>query len=540
MSKVYTFQSSYSHNGETWYRFNDSSGNSTELNTEQLSAMKKEGHIFNGISSPVPISANLHGCQIYTGQALLDYAVQWSKGKNNRYAVAKIVSNLENYVVGKVCVVKGIRRTGKTTALLQAVIALTQSGISPDNISYMVITEDANTESVIQYMEECGSEYVFVDEVTRLPNLLNKLKRVSDIIAVPKKIVLAGTDSYVWPLAVTDVLYGRTIPIDLTFFSLEEYCSVFPDRVKNLSGDEIVSQFRVSGGVLDHGEYAGIEQAWISLQSALVENIQNTLYRNKEHPSIRKAADVLYGIPKETVAEAIVCAVLTVCNTQNEAAFTTKGVTVPELAADIVGKVGAYKAVGIKQDVLDFLLQALRELNVIDRLPNLAMKSETVKPEGMAVLVCHLSSLYSTIIGATGQKPEVIGTALENLVRSQCVQYIRSLQEIWRSSLNPNTVEIGYCRYEAKEESNRKPEADIVVRYKDIDGNVEKCYIIEIKRTAAKASTAKNLRLPSMAEALGRIDKSIVVYSGTTDESGEVIYVNIYDFLINLGKWIDK
>ena len=496
-----------------------------------------------------PVSINMRGYQVYTGGSLQTLVDRVVADKNKRYAVWQILATLSDYQAGKVCAVKGLRRTGKTTAIIQAIGELLARGVPADNIGYITVTEAADTIEVVKLLGENTWEYVFVDEVTHLSGILNWLKTVSDVISFEKKVVLTGTDSFVWPIAAMDVLYGRTAPIDLTYMSLKEYCEVFPGRVEGLSPNDIVSHFCMYGGVLSMSEYAGLGNAYVSLQTALAANIVNTIQRNKDHPTVKAHTGALYSASKEQITEAIICAIITACDTQNAEAFKTSGVKLPALASDVFALIDAerqlaIKASGINQKVLLSFLSALVQLNVLSRVQNFATKSAKVEPQGKTKLTCHFSSLYSTITGAISTKLGMSGAAYENLILSQCVQFCNALQQSYVVGGRIEGVEVGFCWYEIPAEAfdretdrNPTPEADIVVRHRK-SGEIEKQVFIEVKKGADRAGYAANMFVPTMAEALGKIDRFIVVYSGDSVKEREVEYVNAFDFLMDMGKYV--
>lgn len=549
------------------YVYRDTSGKVYNLTSKQIKA-DWAGNIFQGVkldsagrlventnqmiggSTPnivmhTPVSSNTQGYRVYTGNSLTALVTGVTKGKNRRYAVEQVIDRLKNYEAGKVCVVKGLRRTGKTTAILQAVQVLLTNGVSDTSIGFITATTEASALEVVGLIEASHWEYVFVDEVTHLNGLLDILKDISDNIAMFKKVVLTGTDSYVWPMAACDVLYGRTLPVDLTYMSLKEYCEVFPERVKGYTKFELIAYFCRFGGVLSVSEYAGLKNAYVSIQTAIVGNIVDTILRNKNHNTIKTHAGALYSATREQLTEAVIIAILEACKTQGSDKLKTQGVRIPEIAAGILEKESPFKSNGVKNDVVVRLLGALIELNVLDKLENFAKKSDAVEPSSKMELVCHISSLYNTIIGAIDDAGILTGEAFENLILSQCVQFIRILNQQYISEYKVKDVVVGYCRYEISEEKlieygekNKTPEADLIIRQRDSAGITSSCFI-EVKRsTSSDTGHAKNMFLQSMREAVGAMDRYLVVYMGETKKIREVDYVNAVDFLMDIGKWV--
>jgi predicted AAA+ superfamily ATPase len=499
------------------------------------------------IMKPSPIDVNMSGYQIFTGNALVQRVRSWVQNMHRRFAVIQILNRLSNYEAGKVCVIKGIRRTGKTTAIMHTIESLLKSGVSADAIGYITITsETANTDEVIAKIGSNYWEYVFVDEITLLSGLLSKLKIVADVIAGPKKVVLTGTDSYIWPVAATDVLYGRQALVDLTYMSFNEYCAIFPDRVNGLNKQGRVENFCRFGGVLSKTEYATMQEAYTSVQSALVGNIVNTILKNKENPSVKAHVGELYAATREQLMEAVISAILIAARTQGGTSSKLEGIKIPELAAGILEKQGTHKSARVSEDVLKRLVTALIELNVLDKVDNIAQAFEAgAAPQGKTVFICHIGSLYNVIIGAIDDTIALSGEAFENLILSQCVQFAKTEAFRYVAAGKAEDVAVRHCRYtltkdllEKYGERNETPEIDVIVQRRYSGGVQHTCVIDAKLSNQPKSSHAQNMFLETMDKALGKIDKYLIVYTGETRTERNVHYVNAHDFLMDIGKWV--
>lgn len=112
-----------------------------------------------------------------------------------------LYSQLEDYIYGtdrtRVCAVYGLRRTGKTTMLFQAIAEM-----SPEDFEktvYIKMQTDNRMEHInrdLKKLRQSGIEYVFIDEVTLMEDFIDSAALFSDIfVAMGMKIVLSGTDS---------------------------------------------------------------------------------------------------------------------------------------------------------------------------------------------------------------------------------------------------------------------------------------------------------------------------------------------------------
>ena len=386
---------------------------------------------------------------------------------------------------------------------------------------------------------------VIVDEVTHLIGILDKLKELSDHEAARKRIILTGTDSYVWPVALRDVLYGRVIPVDLTYMGLEEYCRVFPDRVQGLSKAEIVSNFCRFGGVLDAREYAGEAMTYQSINTALVGNIVGTIVRNKNHYILKDHVGVLYDVPTIKLVEGVLIAILEASRTQAGELFKTQGIKIPEMVARIMDKQAAVKSEGLSNEVVNRLMEALIELGVFSRVGNFSKKVSGITPDSKMLLVCNVSSLYTSMVETIVRDGVITGEALENLILSQVVQYADLLSKQYIENFKFGNMQVGYSRYKLTTdslktfgESNKTPEVDLIVKSMDERGSLVTT-AIEIKKSIrADSKHAKNLCLKSLTATVGDVDRRLVVYMGDTIRYGTVTYVNAMDFLMDMGKWL--
>jgi len=208
----------------------------------------------------------------YTGETLTNLINTVSQ-RTPRYAVQDLYTQLQDYQPGKIYLIKGIRRTGKTTVMLQTIAALIGTGVRGTDIGYIKVNPTTSRDTIkshlINLMGSNNWQYLFVDGTTAVPNIMESMKWMADVLAKKKRIILTGKDSYVWSIAEKDILFGRTTSIDLTHISLEEYCSIFNvDRDKTSA----VIEFMNFGSVTDKNE---------SLQVSIVENIVSTIERNK-------------------------------------------------------------------------------------------------------------------------------------------------------------------------------------------------------------------------------------------------------------------
>lgn len=189
---------------------------------------------------------------------------------------------INNDYDGKICILYGLRRTGKTTLLFQMMgeLPVKQTAYikiqATDNMS--LLTKD------LKKLFQLGYQYVFIDEITLLDDFINTAAVLSDVFSMMgMKIVVSGTDSLGFAMANRDELYDRSIMIHTSFIPFREYV-----RLLNiLSIDEYIEyggtlkkenmDFNDPEAALDEVAFRDDESTRKYIDSAISRNIQHTL-----------------------------------------------------------------------------------------------------------------------------------------------------------------------------------------------------------------------------------------------------------------------
>ena len=186
---------------------------------------------------------------VKTGEALR----YWARGAaawERRDKFPNILKYLRWKQEPRVCVVYGLRRTGKTTMLMQAVLELTAEEFA--RAAYLKATADTSIyeiDRILKDLESRGYRYVFVDEATLMEDFIDAAAIFSDVYAAGgMKIVLSGTDSLGFWFASDNELYDRAYMIHTTVIPYAEHARL-------LKTDDIDDYIRY-GGLLQAGELA--------------------------------------------------------------------------------------------------------------------------------------------------------------------------------------------------------------------------------------------------------------------------------------------
>ena len=255
------------------------------LQTE-LRKLKKERTIDSSVEKPV-------------------FSLNVTLGEQLRNMIAPVVdlqkrdcfSTLMSYINGRntqrVCTVYGLRRTGKTTLLWQAIGELSEEQFK--QTVYIKIQRHQTMrmlDSDLMSLYNLGYRYVFIDEVTFMEDFIDTASLLSDVYAaMGMKIILSGTDSLGFWLTSKEELYDRTYMIHTTWIPFAEHA--------RLLNDSDIDDYIRYGGTLRIGDtdfddpelkneevsFRDDESTRRYIDTAICKNIQHSLkcYEGGEH-----------------------------------------------------------------------------------------------------------------------------------------------------------------------------------------------------------------------------------------------------------------
>ena len=238
--------------------------------------------LLSGRTAPVAVPA--FKTDVATGRTLVELASGVEKFEK-RDMFQSIMKYLRSDVADRVLVIAGLRRTGKTTMLRQAILAL--SSAERGKAAYAKMTEHDTMPALkadLKSLHDAGFRYVFIDEVTLMEDFIDTASVLSDIFAgMGMKIVLSGTDSLGFWFAERDELYDRSFTLHTTFIPFREHA--------RLLGTDDVDEYIRLGGTLRAGEllfghkdakndsasFRNDETTRFYIDTAIARNIQRSL-----------------------------------------------------------------------------------------------------------------------------------------------------------------------------------------------------------------------------------------------------------------------
>ena len=284
--KPYFYQQ-YKENKKTVSNFltNDEAEKMRPLIDERRQLQKK----LRAMKKNLPATAKLDDSTSFimnaiTGAGLLEMA-ETAKDFKKRDCYEKISSYLYGKPADKVCLVYGLRRTGKTTLLKQLILDMKEEDRKQTiYIKARVGETIADLNKDIKLAREKGIKFFLIDEITLLEDFIDNAALLSDVYAVQGlKFVLSGTDSLGFYFAESEELYDRTVTVHTTFIPYKEHA--------RLLGITSIDEYIRYGGTLKAGEldfedaelnveeasFRDDETARRYIDTAICKNIQHSL-----------------------------------------------------------------------------------------------------------------------------------------------------------------------------------------------------------------------------------------------------------------------
>lgn len=446
------------------------------------------------------VDKRVKGVNIYTGSSLRTYIMSnIDKSWKCRDIVDGIVNYFDKPYKGMMFGLTGLRGTGKTVSLLQALVKMNK--LSESMYVTLATDSDIDCAGLCSYLESQlgGIKYLVIDEATRIKNLIKngdtlfeELKRFG--IAV----VLSGTDTLALAISSGDGLFHRIVEHNITFISLAEYERILCDETDKT---RVVVSYIKSGGLMTPDSVRNFDTFKVYVNTAIVDNILNTVSKNKgisEFELVSKMSDtklrsivfgILYSIGYKAwrLDKALAdCGGLNDENAGGSVRFKNNFSRVinalslsslinkAEIVKMVCRTLGVSEVVTVAQSELNEVLDYLEKLGIIVGLENIAPSSNEV--QYFVVNPSVYNQVYSEVIKAVdnesleGGRPirlkAVYGSVFESAVIVHAMWYAAK-----------HGLEAGYFR------NSRGREIDLIV-YKLLDSfDFDESIYYEIKLT---------------------------------------------------------
>lgn len=164
--------------------------------------------------------------EVSYGESLFLISNQYSNYQH-RFCFSQVEDFFLQPYVGKILVLYGLRRTGKTTLIFQKINSFSIKEFA--KAAYIKCNKHQSIYQLfddLKYLTSQGFKYIFIDEITLLEDFVALSGTISDIYGLLSKIVISGTDSLGFLIASRHELYDRYKMIHTTYISFKEFHSV--------------------------------------------------------------------------------------------------------------------------------------------------------------------------------------------------------------------------------------------------------------------------------------------------------------------------
>ena len=213
---------------------------------------------------------------VLIGKALKPLA-ESVRGFERRSCYRELENFLEQSYPGKVFILYGLRRTGKTTLIRQAIASLPDREF--DRAAFIQVKSGIALGEInadLRWLRDHDYKYVFIDEITLAEDFIEGAALLSDIYAASGiKIVLSGTDSLGFLLSESEELYDRCILLHTTWIPYREF-----ERVLSIKG---IDEYIRYGGTMSLGGKHYNEPVTFKTRKSTDEYIDSAIARNIQH-----------------------------------------------------------------------------------------------------------------------------------------------------------------------------------------------------------------------------------------------------------------
>ena len=260
--------------------YNSYENNETKINSSKYNKYCKILREKLSIEDNVSKLDNFHTNVMIGNQ--LNSSIELVKKFKKRECYTFLKQYLDEDYRGRICILYGLRRTGKTTLLFQAI-----SELPLNKTAYIKVTTSDNMGLLskdLKALYQMGYSYVFIDEITLLEDFISTAAVLSDVFSIiGMKIVLSGTDSLGFAMADRDELYDRNIMIRTSYISFKEYSTLLDiysvDKYIEYGGTLKMENmgFNDKDFAVEEVAFRNDESTRKYIDTAISRNIQHTL-----------------------------------------------------------------------------------------------------------------------------------------------------------------------------------------------------------------------------------------------------------------------
>lgn len=267
--------------GMTTRNYQNYENDAKKAKTAKYNAIYKRLEAYASAAAVMVVADQEFHTNVVTGMGLQALSKRVAKYKK-RDCYKKLKKFVSADYDGKICILYGLRRTGKTTLLFQMM-----SELPVEQAAYIKIQTTDNMSMLTKDLKrlfESNYKYVFIDEITLMEDFINTAAILSDVFSMMgMKLIVSGTDSLGFAMANRDELYDRNVMIHTSFIPFREYARLLNIRsidryieyggtlkMENMSFDDPDAAY-------DEVSFRDDESTRKYIDTAISRNIQHTL-----------------------------------------------------------------------------------------------------------------------------------------------------------------------------------------------------------------------------------------------------------------------
>lgn len=209
----------------------------------------------------------------FTGNELRQYINNIGIAKLKERDFVQGIVEYCSHPVNRVLSISGLRGTGKTTGVLQAIDRMNIY----DSSVFITIDELASMDCLdlrqLIMDNYKDKKYIFIDEITRVKDIINNSGFLADsLCAMGKRVVISGTDSLGLVKSESAGLYHRVISKNVTHISYAE---------AKRTMRQTLNEYMQLGGLYKENKVKDIDGLRKYIETAVIDNIYNTMTKNK-------------------------------------------------------------------------------------------------------------------------------------------------------------------------------------------------------------------------------------------------------------------
>lgn len=226
----------------------------------------------------------------------------WTENFKVEFKEREIYKEIQKFMsLPQIIALTGLRRVGKTTLMFKLAEDRIRTGFDPKNIIYFSFDEFREIEirDVMNAYEEVvekdfkeGKYLLLLDEIQKLGNWDDQLKRTYDLFGKNIKIIVSGSESLLIRKKSKETLAGRMFDFKVEPLSFKEFLRFKGTNFEpvGLYEKELFQQFKEFCVTLGFPELVGIREKDVIKKYAVESIVERVLYRDM--PRLFKIRDI--------------------------------------------------------------------------------------------------------------------------------------------------------------------------------------------------------------------------------------------------------